>query len=390
MLSLKQTARIISTYASDTSGVCSALYELSGMTVMHDASGCNSTYNTHDEPRWYDMDSLVFISALTEKDAIMGAETKLISDTVSAARELNPRFIALCGTPIPMMTGCDFDAVAYEVEGKTGIACFGFDTDGMHTYVSGASRAFAAFAEDERICPECEKSQNKSGRISVNLLGITPLDFSVNGQHTSMKEFFVQNGIDVNCVWAMGCTLEDIGKSAIADVNVVVSGCGLECARVLKRRFGTPYIIGTPYGGFAEKILQAVKDIHGGKEAKADGLFEVSDKAKVVIIGEGITGASLASALYLQSGIYARVICATDIDAELLRSGLCYAPDEDDILPLLEGAQTVIADPLYEPICPKGVRFIPLAHEGFSGRIYRDTIPDLIKNFDEFTKENNL
>ena len=36
-------AKVISIYAADTSGVCSALYELGGMTVVHDASGCNST-----------------------------------------------------------------------------------------------------------------------------------------------------------------------------------------------------------------------------------------------------------------------------------------------------------------------------------------------------------
>ncbi|MEG2653826.1 MAG: oxidoreductase, partial [Ruthenibacterium sp.] len=39
---MKQTASIISTYAADVSGVASALFELGGMTVMHDASGCNS------------------------------------------------------------------------------------------------------------------------------------------------------------------------------------------------------------------------------------------------------------------------------------------------------------------------------------------------------------
>ena len=49
---MKQIARMISTYTADVSGVCSALYELGGMVVMHDPSGCNSTYNTHDEPRW--------------------------------------------------------------------------------------------------------------------------------------------------------------------------------------------------------------------------------------------------------------------------------------------------------------------------------------------------
>ena len=42
-------AKVISIYAADTSGVCSALYELGGMTVVHDASGCNSTYAAHDE-----------------------------------------------------------------------------------------------------------------------------------------------------------------------------------------------------------------------------------------------------------------------------------------------------------------------------------------------------
>ena len=65
---MKQTSRIISTYSADTFGVCSALFELGGMTVMHDASGCNSTYTTHDEPRWYDMDSMVYISGLSEMD----------------------------------------------------------------------------------------------------------------------------------------------------------------------------------------------------------------------------------------------------------------------------------------------------------------------------------
>ena len=47
-----QNAHILSTYSADTFGVCSALFELGGMIVMHDPSGCNSTYTTHDEPRW--------------------------------------------------------------------------------------------------------------------------------------------------------------------------------------------------------------------------------------------------------------------------------------------------------------------------------------------------
>ena len=105
---MKQTARIISTYTADVSGVASALFELGGMTVMHDASGCNSTYNTHDEPRWYDMPSMVFLSALWETEAMLGDESRIINDISKAALELKPRFIAIAGTPIPMMMGTDF------------------------------------------------------------------------------------------------------------------------------------------------------------------------------------------------------------------------------------------------------------------------------------------
>ena len=63
---MKHVSRILSTYSADTFGVCSALYELGGMIVIHDPSGCNSTYTTHDEPRWFAEPSQIFISALTE------------------------------------------------------------------------------------------------------------------------------------------------------------------------------------------------------------------------------------------------------------------------------------------------------------------------------------
>ena len=118
---MKQTARIISTYSADVFGVCSALFELGGMVIMHDASGCNSTYTTHDEPRWYDMESMVYISGLSEMEAIMGDDEKLIGDIVDAAEALHPSFIAIAGTPIPIMTGFDFSAVASVIEQRTGI-----------------------------------------------------------------------------------------------------------------------------------------------------------------------------------------------------------------------------------------------------------------------------
>ena len=108
---MRQVAGLISTYSSDEFGICSALYELGGMVVMHDASGCNSTYTTHDEPRWYDIDSMIFISAISEMEAIMGDDEKLIRDILTTAEKLHPEFIAIVGAPIPYMIGTDLEAI---------------------------------------------------------------------------------------------------------------------------------------------------------------------------------------------------------------------------------------------------------------------------------------
>ena len=374
MLLMKQTARIISTYAADVSGVCSALYELGGMTVMHDASGCNSTYNTHDEPRWYDMDSMVYISALSEMEAVMGDDRKLVDDIVSVAKELHPGFIAVAGTPIPMVIGTDFEAVAAMIEKESGIPTMGFPTNGMHSYLSGASMAFAGLAR--RFClGETEKT----GSLSANILGLTPLDFSVNGSAQDIKALLEQNGIEVVSSWAMGSSLEEPQRAGAAHVNLVVSHAGLETAKLLKERFATPYVAGVPVGReFSSLVVQTLRSAaKTGENAvaypkKARGHFDG------VIIGESVMAHSLAAAAALERAKNLRVLCPLEAEKELLGADSLHIHDETDIAECLAGERLIVADPLYKPICPKDAVFVPLAHEAFSGRIFRRDIPDLI------------
>ena len=180
---MKQAYTYLPTYAADNSAMCSALYELGGLIVMHDASGCNSTYTTHDEPRWFDRPANVFISALTETDAVLGNEGRLIDDIKAAASELHPEFIALAGTPIPMMMGCDYDGIAREIETATGIVSFGVDTNGTDDYIAGIGKAFVKLAE-RFVAPAAKRLPR-----TLNILGVTPLDFSVNGTAESFDAF---------------------------------------------------------------------------------------------------------------------------------------------------------------------------------------------------------
>ena len=389
---MKQIASRISIYSADAFGVCSALYELGGLCVMHDASGCNSTYNTHDEPRWYDFDSMVYISGLSEMEAIMGDDQKFIDDIVYTAKELSPNFIAMAGTPIPTMIGTDFKAIANIIEKETNIPTFGFDTTGMHSYVSGAYKAFEALAKrflkrnDKESRVEKKESIDKESRevkntiIKVNILGTTPLDFSINKSVEAMVDLLKENNFEVISTWAMGSSLEYIKNAGDADVNLVVSYSGMGAAKYMYENLNIPYVIGTPFGKeFANKVIEDLKEVKSTKENKISYSNRKIDKdAEITIVGESIMSESLAYAISKEKNKTVNVISSLETDEKLLLEGDKIAIFEDDIEKCLKNSKTIIADPLFRPICPLDSNFISLPHEAFSGRIYRDEIPNII------------
>ena len=389
---MKQIASRISIYSADAFGICSALYELGGLCVMHDASGCNSTYNTHDEPRWYDFDSMVYISGLSEMEAIMGDDQKFIDDIVYTAKELSPNFIAMAGTPIPTMIGTDFKAIANIIEKETNIPTFGFDTTGMHSYVSGAYKAFEALAKrflkrnDEESRGEKKESIDKESRevkntiIKVNILGATPLDFSINKSVEAMVDLLKENNFEVISTWAMGSSLEYIKNAGDADVNLVVSYSGMGAAKYMYENLNIPYVVGTPFGKeFANKVIEDLKEVKSTKENKISYDNRKIDKdAEITIVGESIMSESLAYAISKEKNKTVNVISSLETDEKLLLEGDKIAMFEDDIEKCLKNSKTIIADPLFRPICPLDSNFISLPHEAFSGRIYRDEIPNII------------
>lgn len=424
--------RVLSTYSADNFGVCSALYELGGLVVMHDASGCNSTYNTHDEPRWYDMDSMVFISGLTEKDAIFGNDEVLVRNLCETAEKLHPKFVCICGGPLPHIIGTDFRAVAKAVSRRTGLPCFGIQTNGMDAYTSGAGEAFACLVDlmenvepgsrkIERVegdkVPETitDKSEKRSGglvscesssddKIKVNLLGATPLDFSLNGSVQAIQELLEDHGFAVRSTWAMGDTLENLLSSGDADVNLVISATGFAAAKRMRERFGIPYVIGCPVGRAAtEKVVSQLrqaagsKNSIGGSNLSDDGSTQSHeenscDKARILLIGEPVVMKSMAETLKAngllksdedgcgkEKKLSVRIISPMRGLPREIAEGTDEIVLEDELREACRMADLVIADPLYARLLPEEPeKFIKLPHVAYSGRFYEKEIPVLV------------
>jgi nitrogenase molybdenum-iron protein alpha/beta subunit len=155
----------------------------------------------------------------------------------------------------------------------------------MDAYTSGAGEAFACLVDlMENVEPGSRKIERVGGEsssddiIKVNLLGATPLDYSLNGSVQAIQELLEDNGFSVRSTWAMGDTLENILSSGDADVNLIISATGFAAAERMRERFGIPYVIGCPVGrAAAERVVSQIRQAAGsmnrmGGSNLADGM----------------------------------------------------------------------------------------------------------------------
>ncbi|MBO6047423.1 MAG: hypothetical protein J6P61_06720 [Erysipelotrichaceae bacterium] len=362
---MKQANVRLPVMTGDVSGVCSVLYELGGMVVMHDPSGCNSTYNTHDEIRWYDQPSLIFLSGLKHSDAIMGNDDKLINDIVTAAKMYQPNFIAICNSPIPYIIGTDFEAISLLVEQETGIPTFYVQTNAMHDYVHGASAAL------KKVVKMFAAHKRQSELPLVNIIGTTPLDYTNKKSIMSLKSWLTAQGYEVNANLSFDTQFDELKQLLDADVNLVVSGIGFETAKMLERDYGIPYVVGLPVKGMEEQLDICLKQAIKTKESCL--AYEREDSYEdYLFIGDPVVMGSLSCR------VKGRVLCPNESAVSLLTTGGQLIDGEEELIEAIGHPEVVIADPLYNYYIDENVRFIELPHFALSGRLYRKRIPDLL------------
>ncbi len=365
-------------YTPDYSGASSALYELGGMIILHDASGCTGNVLGYDEPRWEDAANsraLVFCSAYRHLEAILGEDDKVVDRIVRAAESLKPEFIAIVGSPVPMLLGTDYLGLAKEVEAKTGIPSFGFDTKGLEFYDDGYRKATIALLKRY-----ARKDTTLKG--SVNILGLTPIDFGNLGNDRAIIEATESLGLNILCSFSMNFSLEDIERAGNAEINIAVSEGGVEVAEYMEKQYGIPYIAAAPVG--SAKAF----------EAKVRGkslIFPESDiEKKVLIIGEQVASNSLRDELRLK-GIKKIDVAIPFSHKDSLLEAADYAfVNESELLSIINsGYSDIIGDPLYKMLLRRNdVSFHELPHVGVSSKFHWNEIKSLVgKEMEDFIAE---
>ncbi len=376
-------------FAPDYSGVCSVLFELGGLVVVHDAGGCTGNITCYDEPRWYGNSSATLSSELRELEVVLGDDSKVFNKIEKAVADLKRRFIAILGSPAPMVIGTDYGAIATSLAKKTNLPVLAFDTNGMKYYDEGVSMAFLQLAKKFTRPPLVTKDK------AVNIIGATPLDLGDRSHMEELMLLLLNAGCEEVCCWSMGSTLEQIEEGAQANLNIVVSRAGLEGARYLQNHYNIPYLVGIPIGkeetrSFVANVRSLLGIAHKEEIDKKSANLAV-DKRTVLIIGEQVMGNSLRKYLRREKGLEKVTVASFfNMDNSLLEAGDIPLKHEDQLTKLIENQRfdVIIGDPLYQTFVPtKDICFLEFPHVAVSSRLHWDKKLEYIGDYGSFLFE---
>jgi len=337
---MKGLSKYLTPFAPDQSGAVSVLYELGGIIVIIDAGGCVGNVCGFDEPRWQVKKSAIFSAGLRDMDAIMGRDRLLLDKLEKAVKSVNANFVALIGTTVPAVIATDYQGLCKMAERRIKVPVFAVDTNGMCLYDKGASKAYLeAFR-----CFCNEKKEVKAG--SIGILGCNPIDMSDLASANRLRAIYIAEGYKKVNVYGMNCGIENIKDASSNEKNIVVSFSGLEVARFLNEKFGTPYEVINPLAlSFIKSAISFERNIPNDLDKP------ISRARKILIVDEQV------AANYMRNEL--RKICKDvtvaswfSLDKTIKEDGDIHLTEEDQLEELVNSLQynLVIGDPVLRKI----------------------------------------
>lgn len=391
-------------FASDYSGVRSALFDLHCLTAINDTSCYTAHYVHYDEPQWDREVRPVLCTTLRNTDTIFGSDDKIVAQVNNAAQRLDASMIAIVGTPVPAIIGIDTVGIANEIEALSGRVAFGFNTTGFSWCDKGVIMAGRALIDRFAATPLCAQTPSDQKQATtnpaparVNIVGITPLDFGDKGNDARIVSLLEDNNIEVGARFFMGLTVKDIEHCGEATLNLAVSAAGIELAQYLKKKFNTPYLVGFPVGGaqtteWLKTVKATLLALQNGEnlpiqENKANlapfsKVSDLSEEERVLIVADQVIGNSVRRQMQLD-GENRPIDVATFFTwhADQAEPNDRHLPDEATFLQLLRNNtyKVLIADPLLLDVpLAHGLQTIPLVHPAVSGKLHWKDAPTFV------------
>ncbi|NPD32697.1 hypothetical protein HLV35_05350 [Eggerthellaceae bacterium zg-997] len=361
-------------FASDYSGAASVLFGSGAQLLIVDPGCCTYSYVDVEESRWPQGGLAVLSAQLRTDDTVLGADELLLEQLSQIAEKTQPPKIAVLGTPVPALVGMDIEGLALEAQERCGVPVVGIDTNGFETYDKGIKRAY-------KVALRVAENQNQRGdaqndsRNRVALLGFSPFDLESQSEYDKLKASLEGQGI--TCVAPFGAGCSGDGDITCAQLSIVGSQAGLECARKLQARYGIPFAIWSPYGQHDPQTVDDWLALAQDPYQALDVQEPEGQPIQILVIGEQLRAHSLARRLQGEcpcirpttASFFADALASRRLDTVCLE-------DEGALAALLVSRRfdVIIADPLFLRL-PEA-KGVPVAfswpHRAVSGSLYLD------------------
>lgn len=203
----------------------------------------------------------LYTTYIDETDIAMGDTSRLEATIRQVIKNDAPKLIFLQPSAVPEVVGMDMYAIAKLLQ-------YDFPDTPLVPLGHGSfaiSQQKGVEAALETICDKIPEDVEKTAVPTYNIIGSCPDIFNFGADELEIERMMKGAfGMDCVCSLSSNCSVTDIRAMGSAHLNVVIRREGIKAAEVLKKRFGTPYVFGRPYGiKGTTKWLREVGEVFG-------------------------------------------------------------------------------------------------------------------------------
>lgn len=186
----------------------------------------------------------LYTTYIDETDIAMG-DTRRLEQTIRHVISTdNPEVIFLQPSAVPEVVGMDLVAIAKVLQEDFSVPLVPI---GRASFAMTQHKGVQEALRD--IVKAIPMDAAKSEVPCYNIVGSCADLFNFGADALEIQRLMAGAfGMQSRCVLSHDCTVADIQAMGCAHVNLVFRREGIPAAQVLQKRFGTPYVLGRPYG----------------------------------------------------------------------------------------------------------------------------------------------
>ncbi len=297
------------------------------VTIVHGRPGCHCGVLLLRALGSNQNDIRIVSSGLRAQDVVYGAEGRLTESIRLSYNNFKPALIAVLNCSAPAIMGDDVEGVVHAMKDEIAAEIFSLSTGG---YEGPAWLGYEeTLAELTRFMVRGEtKMEKDKEKDKINLIGFKQDDFKAYSDFLEIQRMLNGQGIAVNTVLT-NSRFAELKNAPDASLNVVLGGDGLESAKIMQKKFDTPYVV-APYPFGLNNSIEFLDCVTTGlnKETNHDFISAEKEKIKerveriflflqgiydtsVAVVGDGGRAFDFARFLSDELGLYVKVLAIT-------------------------------------------------------------------------------